>query len=84
MKCFILDTIDPKTIYKFLIGAIDYKRVLHEIYNLEMRYQGETLAFMHGLNTDVDWNSTSGLRRGDGKNVRKDLSFTVKDYDNID
>ena len=39
---------------------------------------------MHGLNPYVDWNSTSGLSRGDGKNVMKDLSFTVKDYDNIE
>ena len=54
------------------------------MYKLEMKYQGETLAFIQGLNTYVDWNSTTGLRRGDGKNVRKDLSFTFNDYDNID
>ena len=83
MKCFIIDTVNPKTIYKFLIGTISYKRVLHELYKLEMKYQGETLAFIHGLNTYVDWNTTSGLRRGDGSNVRKDLNISDNDYDNI-
>ena len=83
MKCFIIDTVNPKTIYKFLIGAISYKRVLHELYKLEMKYQGETLAFIHGLNTYIDWNATGGLRRGDGTNVRKDLNISRNDYDNI-
>ena len=83
MKCFIIDTVNPKTIYKFLIGAISYKRVLHELYKLEMKYQGETLSFMHGLNTYVDWNATNGLRRGDGVNVRPDLNISFNDYDNI-
>ena len=83
MKCFIIDTVNPKTIYKFLIGAISYKRVLSELYYLEMKYQGETLAFIHGLNTYVDWNCTTGMRRGDGTNVRPDLDIKPIDYDNI-
>ena len=48
-----------------------------------MKYQGETLAFIHGLNTYKDWNATGGLRRGDGTNVRKDLNISKNDYDNI-
>ena len=66
-----------------MIGAISYKRVLSELYYLEMKYQGETLAFIHGLNTYVDWNSKSGMRRGDGTNVRPDLDIKAIDYDNI-
>ena len=72
-----------KTIYKFLIGAISYKRVLHELYKLKMKYQGETLAFIHGLNAYVDWNVTNGLRRGNRINVRQDLNIRKNDYDNI-
>ena len=48
-----------------------------------MKYQGETLVFIHGLNTYVDWNVTNGLRRGDGINVRQDLNIRKNDYDNI-
>ena len=83
IKFFIIDTVKPKTIYKFLIGAIGYKAVLHELYELEMKYQGETLAFMHGLNTYVDWHVTDGLRRGDEKKVKPDLSIKLNDYHNI-
>ena len=83
IKFFIIDTVKPKTIYKFLIGAIDYKAVLSELYYLEMKYQGETLAFMHGLNTYVDWHATDGLRKTDLKKVRPDLNIGLNDYDNI-
>ena len=81
-KCFIIDHVNPKTIYKYLIGAISHKRVLHELFILEMKYQAKTLAFIHGLNTYVDWNATDGLRRGDNGR-EKEFKITIADYDNI-
>ena len=50
---------------------------INDAWKLEMKYQGETLAFIHGLNTYVDWNVTNGLRRGDGINVRQDVILVI-------
>ena len=56
--------------------------MLHELFEIEMKYQAKTLAFIHGLNTYVDWNVTTGLRRGD---MAKKIPFKLShaDYDNI-
>ena len=44
-------------------------------------WQGKTLAFIHGLNTYIDWNVTNGKRRGDN-NKKSNNSSNYNKYKN--
>ena len=82
LKCFVLESIDPKIIYLYLKGFVSKERVLFDMYKLETKYQGKTLAMIHGLNSYVDWHAQ--VRRGDVDNKReKKLIFEKKDFGKI-
>ena len=54
-----------------------------KLFKLELKYQGETLAFIHGLNSYIDWNCTTGLRRGDSIKAKNEKPHNPINYNKI-